>query len=461
MKKILFILCAAAATLVACNKAEVAAPVANSSRIVRFETENLYSFETKAMSAGEFVGIWSAAPAEVGSNVKYTIAEGSPKKTLSATSPILWGVEQAGTSTTSDFFAVYPWKDAETFTHGSTGYVYNVDLTTGDTKTASIERAEQLMVAASKAAPGTGETPDPVDLSFKHPFAKIVYTITNNSDDAIRCATISGVYWNGSIDYSGEGPVYDVTATLSGSATDGTEANKTWLNGNSTDGFYTITYPKSDLAPAIKVFMYSGATYTFSLSSTLNAQAGKVYTASITLDHLQTQTSNGRSIAGTFTESDWSDPVAQTVASSNGYEEGEMESRPQLKGRNLKVGSNASGDFERDYPMALVGVNDLDEHIYRITVQKNAAVNTSMEFKVKVGNNWYGKDSQADETGSTGWVKVTGDGANNDPNMEWGYSDDADSYVTIYYNYTSHCMYVKSGEDVERTKNGDGKYVFF
>ena len=58
MKKLFFVLCAAAATLVACNKAEVAAPVANdNARVVKFAAENLYEFETKAITGS--VGIWA------------------------------------------------------------------------------------------------------------------------------------------------------------------------------------------------------------------------------------------------------------------------------------------------------------------------------------------------------------------------------------------------------------------
>lgn len=306
MKKTLFCALAAVAALVACNKAEVSTPVvSDASRVVSFKAENLYTFQTKAMESGT-VGIWAGAPINE-ENKAYTIS-GS---TLSGSS-ILWGIEQAGTDTPSYFFAMYPRVADASFTHG-TGYSYAIRVDSGDNKTEDIATAENFMVAATKAAPGTDETPATVAFSFSHPFAKIVYRITNSSDDAIRCATIKGVYWNGTIDYTEAEATgaKTVTATHTGSVTDGTETHNTYLNGGDLVDdkyvFHTITMPAEGLVPEIKVLMWSGATFSFSVDGYLDAVAGKEYTADITLSaaHDHTESSVERTMTASFSATDW------------------------------------------------------------------------------------------------------------------------------------------------------------
>ena len=308
MKKILFVLCAAAATLVACNKAEVATPDNTGDRVVRFQAENLYAFETKAMSGN--VGIWAGSPINT-NNASYTI-DGS---NLTGSS-ILWGIEQLGTATPSYFFAKYPYGAEDSFSH-STGLSFAIRTDSGDNKTEDVASALNYMVAGVKAAPGTGESPATVAFNFKHPFAKLVYKVTNTSDDNIRCATISGAAWAGTIDYAeteaAAPQVLTVTATPSATRTDGTEANNAYMNGGEWDEtenafvFYTITLPVASLSPSITIFMHSGAKYTYNVSSPINAEAGKIYTATINIDGTNNHShiTNNRVVTASFSETDW------------------------------------------------------------------------------------------------------------------------------------------------------------
>ena len=391
MKKTLFCALAAVAALVACNKAEVSTPVvSDASRVVSFKAENLYTFQTKAMESGT-VGIWAGAPINE-ENKAYTIS-GS---TLSGSS-ILWGIEQAGTDTPSYFFAMYPRVDEASFTHG-TGYSFGIRVDTGDHKTEDIATAEQFMVAATKAAPGTGETPATVAFSFTHPFAKIVYNVTNNSDDAVRCATIQGVYWNGTIDYTEAEALgaKTVTATLSGSVTDGTEAHNTYLNGGYDEGegkyvFHTITMPSAGLTPVIKVFMWSGATYSFSIDGTLTAEAGKEYTANITITNANDhgQSSVGRTMTASFTATDWTAGEGPTLASGDGYSATEIDHWGYIKG---DLNETLNG-WQTDLPMKCIG-NDKWE--VTLTSDANKHFKPVMKSESDGSLTWYGQSSYDD-----------------------------------------------------------------
>lgn len=387
MKKIFIAVLAVAAALTACNKAEIQAPVSDASRVVKFTADNFYTFETKAAMESGTVGIWAGAPINA-NNQTYTISGSN----LTGNS-ILWGIEQAGTTTPSYFFAMYPRVDGASFTHG-TGYSYAIRVDSGDNKTADIATAEEFMVAATKAAPGTEATPATVAFSFSHPFAKIVYKVTNNSDDAIRCATIAGVYWNGTIDYveAEATGAKTVTATKSGEVTDGTEAHNTYLNGGDlVDGkyvFHTITMPSTGLAPVIKVFMWSGATFTFNIDGTLNAEAGKEYTANITISnsHDHGASTVGRTMTASFTATDWTAGAAPTVASGDGYSNTGIDHWGYIKG-DLNEALNG---WQTDLPMKCIG-NDK----WEVTVTSEASKNFKPVMKSTSDNSltWYGQAS--------------------------------------------------------------------
>ena len=113
MKKVLFTVLAAAATLAACNKAEVATPVANDeARVVKFETKNLYSFDTKtgsAFAANGQVALYAGAPI-YSYHQPYTIGTITDHAGSLTGTTIKWGAEQLGTNNATDFLALYPYE---------------------------------------------------------------------------------------------------------------------------------------------------------------------------------------------------------------------------------------------------------------------------------------------------------------------------------------------------------------
>ena len=419
MKKILFALCAAAVTLVACNKAEVASPIANDdARVVKFEAKNLYTFDTKSMDDNQTVGIWASDLSAT--NVQYTIGTDGSTRTLStSSSPILWGVEQAGSTTTSDFFAVYPYASRTISSPGSGiiySYDFSIDRTSGAAKDASVTDAEALMIAAQRAAPGVNETPDPVVFAFSHPFSQLVYRVTNNSDDAIEYATISGVYWDGVIKVTeSSGSLVSAVDVTGKSKTtgDGSATKEEYLQSYDDNGvtvFHTITMPASGLTPSIIIKMYSGATYTYSISGTLDAVAGKKYTASITIGttHNHTQTTTGREVTGTFTVTEWTDGTAPTIASGDGY----------VASSTLDYWPYLKGDFSNDgwgtnLPMKCVG-NQVFEAEFTVTDATPKTGGYAQYKPVKKANSdgqltWYGQSSYDSSNARSNIVSGSGE----------------------------------------------------
>ena len=445
MKKILFALCAAAVTMVACNKAEVASPIANDdARVVKFETQNLYSFDTKAVMGSGNVGIWAGSPINT-NNASYTI-----DGTNLTGSSILWGIEQLGTTTPSYFFAKYPYNEGDSFTHSTGALAFAIRTDTGDHKTEDVAAALNYMVAGVKAAPGTGETPANVSFNFKHPFAKLVYKVTNSSDDNIRCATISGAAWAGTIDYAeteaAAPQVLTVTATPSATRTDGTEANNAYMNGGEWDEtanafvFYTITLPVASLSPSITIFMHSGAKYTYNVSSPINAEAGKIYTATINIDGTNNHShiTNNRVVTASFSETDWNSGDTPSL-SAGSYTP--TDTWYYVRGVNCKVGSTDANNWGNSLKMDGIG-----DGKYRVRITKTTASGTNMFFKVvKIQSGqsdvWFGKDEQSDDNG---WQKYTNGGSD----IEWG--GDIDNVTTIIFDSVNSIIYVKDGAEVTR-----------
>lgn len=445
MKKSFILILAAAATLVACQKSQVVTPKENN-RLVKFTTENLYQFDTKAMTGS--VKVWAGSP--INSNSEYSISGSN----LTGGS-LLWGVEQAGTTTPSYFFAKYPYVAGDAFTHTSAAYDCSIDVSTGDAKTIAIDAAVNLMVAATKAAPGTGEDPAAVAFSFKHPFAKLVYNVTNNSDDAVQFATISGVAWNGSIDYTetdADAPQQlTVTATPTAARTTGAEASNEFMNGgwDSTAEkyvYYTISLPAASMSPVITIKMYSGATYTYSLSSAITLEAGKIYTANITLGntHNHSSVTNNRTVTATFTETDWADAASQpSLAVSDGYDASGITYWAYVSASSYD--GSTYNNFATKKPMSLVG-----DHLWKTTITFAAAGTDDVrKFKLRINDAWVGQTAKtSDDHDWSVWTVAegTGDDISN--------SFKASTTYTIYFkNYGTKQCYVKEGASNTLTYN--------
>ena len=400
--------------------------------MISFKAENLYSFDTKAMESGT-VRIWAGSPIDASST--YTIDGAS----LTG-GTLLWGVSQAGTTTSSDFFSVYPSAAGETFAHGTTGFDYEITGADDAAYRTKTSEAIDLTVAAKKAAPGTAETPATVALSYTHPFAKIVYVITNSSDDSIEKATISGVYHHGIFDYSESAGVLSTT-TSTGEYTTVSDKAMVQSNASNVYTFSTVSVPHTSVNPQIKIYMHSGAYYTFSLTAAQDLAAGMLYTASITIDHTQQTSSVSRTVTCSFTETDWpdSDHDTDVTFDTSGDTYTDATSWPCIKGRNIKVGTDLSGNFERSFPMTCVGANS-----YKIVIQKQNNDN-NFEFKVYVSgtDTWYGRATSSTNATTDGdWKYYT----LSSPGSDIVWSDHVDGKITLYYYKDSGTLYVRTGE---------------
>ena len=288
MKKSLLILFAAAAALVACSKPKDEAATLR----VKFAVENINTYTVKAdldpIGDGASVGICAGAPISA-YNVPGTISG-----LTAITATINWTAEQVANDTPSEFWAIYP----------------NITLG-GDDKTLvqnyEIKSAEAVQYAGEVlCASATGKPSDAnVKLSFKHPFAKVLFKVTNNiADDSVKGISVTGFNRVGDLDAKA-GTVTNLSDNAEAIAVvnKGTEGKVTT--------FETVVLPQ-EAAPVIVVTMNSNRTYTFTLATAFNFKAGKIATAEMTVDG---STHGGVSpsstpVALSFEAVDWADDSA-------------------------------------------------------------------------------------------------------------------------------------------------------
>ena len=281
MKKSLLILFTTAAALVACNKeANVGTP---SSEAVKFAVENINTYTVKAPIGDDaVVGIYAGDPIAA-----YDVAGTVSGSTITGAA-INWTTEQVANDTPSDFWAVYPKLSLND----------NTKLTGYEIKTAdNVEYAEDVLIASA-----TGKYSDAnVLLSFKHPFAKVVFKVTNNiTDDSVKGISVTGFSRKGDIDVAGGGAVSNLQDD-----TDPVAVINKGTEGKITT-FETIVLPQ-EVAPVIVVTMNSNRTYTFTLTAAFDFKAGKTATAEISVDassHGGVTPSNAP-VALAFATTDW------------------------------------------------------------------------------------------------------------------------------------------------------------
>lgn len=260
MKKSVLILFAAAAALAACTKPTTEP----SSMQVKFAVENINTYTVKAdldpIGDGSSINICAGAPI-----ASYNVA-GTISGTAITGATINWTAEQVANDTPSDFWAIYP----------------NITLG-GDNKTLvqnyEIKSAEAVQYAGEVlCANATGKPSDAnVKLSFKHPFAKVLFKVTNNiTDDSVKEIAVTGFARVGDLDAKA-GTVTNLS--------DNAEAITVVKKG--TEGkvttFETVVLPQ-EAAPVIVVIMNSGRTYTFTLTAAFDFKAGKIATAELAVD---------------------------------------------------------------------------------------------------------------------------------------------------------------------------------
>ena len=424
MKRYLFLAALAAAAFVSCNKAEVETPnVPDANRVVKFVTENLYSFDTKAaLDVNGHVAIYAGAPINV-KNADYTVAtmptaEPAAAGTLSGSS-ILWGVEQIGTSTNTTFFAMYPRavSDERNAFDAEHPLTYSIEASSE-----SEAYAKDFLVDVVEQNPGADvEHPNTVSFTLEHPFVLLRYAITNASDDTIEKVEISGVRKDGTIAYE------TAVATPTGEAIAANEAREMPLESEAGNvkTFYSVIMPESvAINPTIKITTYGGCTSTYSLSAAQTFVAGKSYTASITYSNVHSGVTSNRTMTADFNVTEWTAASNPTVGDQANYNDN-ADNWPMIKGEGFTGAS-----WDTGLPMTCVGKNS-----YRkvITMAGNG------EFKVYKAseNTWLGQSASENVEG---WTKYTTGGSN------VAITADADDVITIYYYSDNNQIWVKAGD---------------
>ena len=434
MKRYFFLAAIAAAAFVSCDKADVETPnVPESSRIVKFTTQNLYSFDTKAaLAVSGHVAIYAGAPINV-KNADYTVAsmptaEPAAAGTLTGDA-ILWGIEQIGTNTDTKFFAMYPYavSDDRNAFDAEHPLPYSIDASAE-----SEAYAKDFLVDVVDQHPGADvEHPNTVSFALEHPFVLLRYVITNASDDTIKKVEISGVHKDGTLAYA------TAAVTPTGEAIAANAAREMPLESEegNVKTFYSVIMPESvAINPTIKITTWGGCTSTYSLSAAQTFLAGKSYTASITYSNTHTAVTSNRTMTADFDVEPWSAASNPTVGDQANYDDN-ADNWPIIKGVGISGCS-----WDGGLAMTCVGDNS-----YRkvITLSGDGA----HEFKVYKASGtgvWYGFSSTETVDGWTKIVTTTGDAAN------VSITGDADATFTIYYyekdNSDPHEIWVKAGD---------------
>ena len=345
MKKFLTFF-AAAAALVACNKTADTTQ-APGSREVKFTVSNLYTVTTKtAIADDSHVAIFAGAPINA-NNVQMTVDmeanATSGTLTPTVTNSLLWAVGQ--TTTATNFFAIYPYEIGRTLAGDTEAEKY---LEYDIASTSDVVYANDFLAAAKSQAPGTGDAPATVALAFKHPFAKLVYNITNTSDDFVSGLKISGIRRTGHVMFTTGAAVPTGEAIAA--------ADAVALNENGTNSFMTVVMPETEAVnPLVVVEMASGAKYTFALSQAIALEAGKVYTASIAISGGHEAEVSDRTVYGSFTVTDW---VNVDAGSMTGGTVTPATKWWYLVGNIDAYGGTVDGNWSKFVPFKCIG-NDL------------------------------------------------------------------------------------------------------
>ena len=359
MKKILLAF-AAVAALAACQKKDEMKPyVGDASRPVSFSVENIYSLDTKAdaIASGKKVGIFAGSPINK-ENVQFNVSMTSATAgTLSpvVTNSLLWGVGQ--TSQQTRFLAVYPYAEGLTLTDVSEdlkSFTYEIS------DAENVDYADKFLTAAAQQAPGSGDTPEKVALAFKHPFAKLVYNIDNQTDDYVADVKISGIHRNGKIMFV-TGTAYPTGALVE--PEDAVSLNVVTPNAS----YMTVVMPEGvSVNPAITVTMVSGAKYAFALASGTTLDAGKVYTAAVTLTGGHGTEESDRTVLGTFTVSDWENVNAGAMT---GGVVSDAAKWWYLEGNIDEVTGTTDGEWQKHIPFKCIGSTIWEVDFYYATTE--------------------------------------------------------------------------------------------
>lgn len=383
MKKTLLTVLALAGLLSACQKAKEMPVVP--ARPVTFSVENLYSLETKAdaIATGKHVAVYAGAPINK-ENVSFNVTMNENSTTAGTLTPtvtnsLLWGVGQ--TTQETKFLAVYPHETVRPLVGEAEAEKY-IDYAIASAE--DVAYAAEFLAAAASQAPGTGETPAKVALNFKHPFVKLVYNVTNTSDDAVASVKISGIrrtghlmFATGAVTTTGEAVAANAAVTLN------------YLGEGS---YMTVVMPESTAVnPVITVVMASGAEYAFALAEGVALEAGKVYTAGIQITGSHGTEQSDRTVLGTFTVTDWTNVNAGSLTATGSTPAAKWW---YLEGNIDEVTGTTDGNWGKHIPFKCVSATVWTVDFYYAATETDADHGFKIRYAADVSD-WseaYGKD---------------------------------------------------------------------
>ena len=291
MKRIsAFILVALAMIVAVCNKGGDGAPVANSSRDVRFSADiNRYAVRAtdNAFENDDEIGIFAGAPL-VKSNVKATVAGSA--LVVDAATPIKW---LEGQTDPVAFTAYYPYNSEV-----SNAEAMDFDVKMDQSSEAAYADAD-LMVANVTGNPPADETdPAIVNLNFKHVLSKIVVKIDNQLTSPVTGVELTALATYAQFNLNDGGAIVDGSI---GAQMPYIKALKCADEGTK-NVFQLLTVPQA-AQPQIKVTVEDGTVYFYSLASSFTFAKGKKYTAEIAI----TEETVAGAVSFTLQVTDWED----------------------------------------------------------------------------------------------------------------------------------------------------------
>lgn len=301
MKKLL-LLSVALLPLFACNKTESTVAFQEGTTPVRFTVQNINTFDVKSVDPiadGGKVGVFAGTPINR-VNSEATVSIDGLNRSLVLTNTMYWGINQTAST---EFIAMYPRDENPNFnlTDGTT--IEGFNLNSAD----NFSHPENFLRAAA-----TVEPYETVNLSFTHPFAKVVFEVTNEiPDDVVSGIAVSGFSLTADLNLK--------TNAVSNIAEPVAVTPYLVSSANNVNTYAAVVIPNS-VKPVVTVSMFSGASYLFTLESAFNFEKGKIATAKITL----TDTGHGGSetertpVAIGFSVTDWDNVNAGDMSSSGG-----------------------------------------------------------------------------------------------------------------------------------------------
>jgi len=333
MKKYIIAAAAAVLALAACNREN---PVTdNASSEIRFTSNIENSFAVKGLdpiAEGKAVRILAGAP--VSGNTDATVQGTS----LVPATALHWADKQTASTT---FVGLYP-SNGETSTTISAFGVANDGVQ-------DFEYMNNFLAAVVSAAPGST-----VNLPFRHPLVKVAVDVDNQltGAPAVTAVTFKNVLVKADMDIA--------AGTMANTVTGNVIATKNATSGK----FEAIFLPMASAKPVLELAV-GEKLYTFKIGSGVNFEAGKSYTAALTLKDNTPVV--GDAVDFSFTVTDW-EAVTTPLATTDITEQWSA------------IGTIHGGNWDND----IVLVEGATPGILEATI----TYNEGEEFKLRKAEDW-------------------------------------------------------------------------